>query len=61
MRKIHEVKGQRYIVGYDRETGQFVETLVEYAELDQAPIESADIVLFPEHAPAEPQPLRKAG
>jgi hypothetical protein len=61
MRKIHEVKGQRYIVGYDRETGQFVETLVEYAELDQALIESAEIVLFPEPAPAEPQPLRKAG
>jgi hypothetical protein len=61
MRKIHEVKGQRYIVGYDRETGQFVETLVPYAELGPDIEETAEIVQFPELAPAEPQPLRKAG
>jgi hypothetical protein len=61
MRKIHEVKGQRYIVGYDRETGQFVETLVPYAELGQDTEDSAEIVPFPEPIVAEPQPLRKAG
>jgi hypothetical protein len=61
MRKIHEVKGQRYIVGYDRETGQFVETLVPYAELGPDIEETAEIVQFPELAPAETQPLRKAG
>jgi hypothetical protein len=61
MRHIHVTKGQRYMIGYDRETGQFVETLVPYTELVPDSEETAEIVQFPE--PREPiqQPIRKAG
>lgn len=58
MRKINEVKGVRFIVEYDKETGQFVETLVPYFEL---PEESAEIVQFPEPVTTDPPALRKAG
>lgn len=58
MRKINEVKGTRFILEYDQETGQFVETLVPYFETAE---ETAEIVPFPESVTAQPQPLRKAG
>ncbi len=58
MRQINEVKGTRYILEYDQETGQFVETLVPYFEPSE---DTAEIVAFPEAATLEPQPLRKAG
>jgi hypothetical protein len=61
MRRINEVKGQRYIIGYDRETGQFVETLVPYADLGQDTEETAEIVQFPEPVLPVEHPLRKAG
>jgi hypothetical protein len=61
MRKFHVTKGQRYIIGYDRETGQFVETLVPYAELGPDTQETAEIVEFPEPLAPVSQPMRKAG
>jgi hypothetical protein len=58
MRKINEVKGARYILEYDQDAGQFVETLVPYFETSE---DTAEIVQFPEAVTPEPQPLRKVG
>jgi hypothetical protein len=58
MRKINEVKGARYILEYDQNIGQFVETLVPYFESSE---DTAEIVPFPETVTPEPQPMRKAG
>jgi hypothetical protein len=58
MRKINEVKGTRYVLEYDPESGQFVETLVPYFEPSD---DTAEIVPFPEAVTSDPLPLRKAG
>lgn len=61
MRKIEEIKGTRFIVEYDAETFQFVETPIPFSILDTVKENSAEVLTFPEPVELEPQPMRKTG